>query len=83
MITVYAIYNRKHNKIYIGQTKDLDRRLHLHTSAKFKNSYTSRFDGGWQLIYSEEAQSRAQALVRERQLKSHKGRDFVRKHIPA
>ena len=82
MFIVYAVYNKKHNKIYIGQTENIERRIALHNSGELTNSYTSRFDGGWQLIYSEIAYNRVAALIRERQLKSHKGRDFVKKYIP-
>ncbi len=82
MYTVYAIYNKKHDKIYIGQTEDLEIRMQLHNSKEFVHSYTSRFDGGWEKIYSEKVEDRKFALVREKQLKSYRGREFIRKHIP-
>ena len=78
---VYAIYNKTHSKIYIGQTQDLKERIDLHNSAKFKNSYTSRFDGEWQLIYFEEVGTRQQALIREKQLKSYRGRQIIKRFI--
>lgn len=81
MYSVYAIYNRDHNKIYIGQTEDLIIRLDLHNTHKFKG-YTSRYTGLWVIIYSEQVKSRNEALIREKQLKSFRGRDFIRKHIP-
>ena len=77
MYTVYAIYNNKHKKIYIDQTEDLASRLRLHNNHSFKG-YTSRFDGEWQLIYSEEVDTRQQALIREKQLKSYQGRQFIK-----
>jgi putative endonuclease len=80
MFTVYALYNKKHKKIYIGQTKDWDNRELLHDNKTFKNSYTARFDGGWQLIYSEQAGTRQEALKREKQLKSYRGREFIKSH---
>ena len=69
MYFVYAIYNKDNDKIYIGQTEDLDVRINLHNNKKFANCYTSRFDGDWVLIYSEDAPDRKSALVREKQLK--------------
>ena len=78
---VYAIYNKTHSKIYIGQTQNLNERVDLHNSGEFKNSYTSRFDGEWQLIYSEKVDTRQQALIREKQLKSYQGRQFVKKFV--
>jgi putative endonuclease len=82
MYFVYALYNSQHKKIYIGQTQDLEGRIRLHNNHTF-NGYTSRFDGDWILIYQEAVATRREALDRERQLKSFRGREFIRKHIPA
>ena len=82
MYYVYAVYNKKNSKIYIGQTEDLDIRIKLHNKREFKNSYTSRFDGEWLLIYKEECENRHRALIREKQLKSQKGREYIKKYIP-
>lgn len=78
---VYAIYNQKHNKFYIGQTFDIAKRIEEHNKKVLKG-YTSRFDGTWILIYKEELSSRKEALDREKQLKSFRGREFIKKHIP-
>lgn len=69
MYTVYAIYNEETEKIYIGQTQNLEERLLLHNQKTFDNSYTARFDGVWKVIYSEKASSQVEALKREKQLK--------------
>lgn len=82
MYTVYAIYNKKHQRFYIGQTEDLERRLEQHNNKTFRG-YTSRFDGLWNLIYSEGAASRVEAIKREKQLKSFRGREFVKQFILA
>ena len=82
MFFVYAIYNNKVNKIYIGQTKNLSERLDIHNNKTFKKGYTSRFAGDWRLIYSEEVNDRKMALIREKQLKSYQGRKFIKKYIP-
>ncbi len=79
MFFVYAIYNRKHNKIYIGQTKDLKERINLHNRGIFKTSFTSRYDGIWILIYKELLKTRQESLMREKQLKSFRGREFIKK----
>ncbi len=79
---VYALYNKKHDRIYIGQTKDLKQRLELHKSKSFTTSYTARFDGEWDLIYTEHVSDRKEALKREKQLKSYRGREFIKKYIP-
>lgn len=81
MYSVYAIFNSKHQKIYVGQTKDLKGRLKLHQEHVFKNSYTSRFNGRWRLFYTEKFETRKEALIREKELKSYQGRVFIKKLI--
>lgn len=82
MYSIYAIYNKKHDKFYIGQSNNLDERLNAHDDKRFANSYTTRFDGEWKLIFKEDVATRSQALMREKQLKSFRGREFIRNFIP-
>jgi len=82
MYYVYAVYNRKYKKIYIGQTLNLEERVRIHNDKVFRNSYTARFDGGWKVIYKEVAKNRKTALIREKQLKSYRGREFIKNFIP-
>ena len=82
MYTIYSIYNKEADKIYTGQTRNIDQRISLHKNHTFKNSYTSRFPGEWVLIYQELVATRSEALVREKQLKSGNGRLFIKSHIP-
>jgi putative endonuclease len=82
MFVVYVIYNNQAAKMYVGQTSDLVKRLKEHNEHKFSHSYTARFSGEWKLIYKEEFSTRKEALSREKQLKSYKGREFLRKYIP-
>jgi len=80
MFNVYAIKNDVSGKIYIGQTSDLEKRLKRHNGV-LKNktkSFTSKNKGGWKLIYKEELNSRGEALIREKQLKSYRGREFIK-----
>ncbi len=81
MYYIYAIYNRDHDKIYIGQTKDLFIRVKMHNEHVFRG-YTSNFSGEWKLMYQEEAGNLAQVLKREKQLKSFRGREYIKSFIP-
>jgi putative endonuclease len=81
MFFVYAIYNKSADKVYIGQTVDVKQRIMEHNEKAHKG-YTSRFAGKWELIYTETLKIRQDALIREKQLKSYRGREFVKKHIP-
>jgi putative endonuclease len=75
MYKVYALYSSGFNKIYIGQTDDLDRRLFEHNNGLL-SIYTKHYKP-WEVIYTEEYLTRGEALKREKQLKSQKGRDFI------
>jgi len=81
MYWVYGIFNKKHNRIYIGQCEDLETRIKLHNDRIFTNSYTARYDGEWTLVYSESAKTRQESLKREKQLKSYQGRQFIKSFI--
>ncbi|MCL4405943.1 MAG: GIY-YIG nuclease family protein [Patescibacteria group bacterium] len=83
MFWIYVIQNRE-GKIYVGQTNDLDQRLRRHNRLLLfkKNAYTCRNAASeWKIIYKESYDTRAEALKREKQLKSHQGREFI-KRIP-
>jgi putative endonuclease len=80
MYYVYCLYSIEYNKIYIGFTSDLERRLFFHNNS-FDKHYTSKFRP-WAVIYSEELPDKKSAMLREKQLKSAKGRLFVKSFIP-
>ena len=80
---VYSIYNLERDNIYIGHTSDLVARLKRHNQL-LKNkptSYTSKNSGNWILTYTEEFITRQEAVKREKQLKSFRGREFLRGRI--
>ncbi|MDD5721209.1 MAG: GIY-YIG nuclease family protein [Candidatus Pacebacteria bacterium] len=77
---VYVIYNHRNNKIYIGQTINLVKRLKQHNDSSFKK-FTSRYSGEWVLVHKESLASRSEAVVREKQLKSYQGRKFIKSKI--
>ena len=80
MFIVYCIYNSQNDKFYIGQTGNLQRRLKEHNSPN--GHHTGRFRGEWVLIYKESLATRSEALKREKQLKSAKGREYIKQYIP-
>lgn len=82
MYQVYVIKN-PFDKIYIGQTDNLDLRLRRHNGylPSKSTSYTKINHGPWQLVYSERFETRSEALTREKFLKSHFGRNWIREKI--
>ena len=75
MFTVYALYSPTYNKIYIGYTSNLEERLLSHNELATKG-YTVRFRP-WVLMYIEDYETKKEAMIREKQLKSAKGRVFI------
>jgi len=78
---VYVLINPE-KKIYIGQTTDLQRRLAEHNEPDFRGTlHTKRHKGPWKIMYTEECLTRSEAMKREKQLKSFKGREYIRQYI--
>ena len=77
MYKVYILYSIKFNKIYIGYTSNLEQRLLSHNELG-KKGWTIKFRP-WTLIHQEEYQTKEEALLREKNLKSGQGREWIRK----
>ncbi|MDX1954328.1 MAG: GIY-YIG nuclease family protein [Chitinophagaceae bacterium] len=75
MFTVYVLYSETFQKIYTGYTSDLPSRIRSHNELSNKG-YTRKFRP-WKIVYTEEFNAKADALKREKQLKSSQGRSFI------
>jgi putative endonuclease len=71
----YVLFSEPYKKIYIGQTNDLMIRLAKHNAGLVRSTKAYR---PWKLVYFEECSTRSEALCREKELKSHQGRDYIR-----
>jgi putative endonuclease len=74
---VYILKNSE-NKIYIGQTSDLSRRLEEHNFTGV--GYTSKHRP-WVLVHTEEFKTRSKAMSREKYFKTGKGRIKIKEII--
>jgi len=79
MYTVYALYSKEFDKIYIGFTSNMETRFYSHNVAATKG-YTVKYRP-WIILYTEETENKAVAMKREKELKSSKGRLFIRSLI--
>jgi putative endonuclease len=79
MFYTYALFSKTHNKIYVGYSSDLNSRLSAHNHPQNKG-WTAKFQP-WELIYYEEFSTKEEALAREKQLKTARGRLFIRSII--
>ncbi|MCX7879014.1 MAG: GIY-YIG nuclease family protein [Ignavibacteria bacterium] len=75
---VYVLYSEKFNKTYIGQTNNLNQRLEKHNKGLV---ISTRSFKPWRVIYFEVLSSRAEAMNREKWLKSGKGREFIKSKL--
>jgi len=71
MFCVYAIESISTGQVYIGQTKDVDKRLRLHNSGLVKS--TSK-EAPWSLMAVEEFDNRVHARWCEKLLKKSRGK---------
>jgi len=73
--TVYVLFSQGSNKFYTGFTSDLALRLKSHN--EFGDEWTSKHRP-WELIYSKDFISKAEAMTYEQWLKTGAGRDFIK-----
>ncbi|MBD3281292.1 GIY-YIG nuclease family protein [Candidatus Uhrbacteria bacterium] len=66
----YIIFSQAYSRYYIGSTKDIGKRLKKHNSGATKSTKPYR---PWVLIYLEKFQTKSEAYIREKELKSYKG----------
>lgn len=81
MFTVYVLYSMDFDKIYVGYTSNLQQRLISHNEL-WQKGWTIKFRP-WKLVYKEEYSTKAAAMIREKELKSAAGRNFIRTLIQA
>ena len=79
IFTVYVLYSHKHDKIYIGFTSNLIQRFYSHNHLGTKG-WTIRFRP-WFVVLVENFHSKKNALIREKELKSATGRQFIWNNI--
>jgi len=75
MFNVYVLYSPSYNKIYIGFTSDLENRLRSHNMFASKG-WTIKFRP-WEILFTENFETKTEAMKREKQLKSAKGRNYI------
>ena len=81
MYFVYALQSLKDNRICVGLTQNLSERLAYHNSGRVSSTKGYR---PWKLFYtSEEFKTRAEARIREKELKSGYGKEFLKKLVRA
>ncbi|MDD5362225.1 MAG: GIY-YIG nuclease family protein [Ignavibacteria bacterium] len=74
----YILKSKIKDKYYIGSCEDLSLRLERHNSG---NSRSTKGYLPWEVVYSEEYQTKSEALKREYYIKRQKSKDFIKRLI--
>lgn len=71
---VYIIYSKYRDKYYIGQSEDPSKRLEDNNTGRSKYTSVAK---DWRVVYSEQFDTRQEAIQRENQIKKKKSRKYV------
>ena len=74
----YVLISRKDNKMYTGYTKNLKLRFEQHKKGQMSSTKDRR---PLEIIYYEACISEADALRREKYLKTHYGKMYLKKRL--
>ncbi|OGY86505.1 MAG: excinuclease ABC subunit C [Candidatus Kerfeldbacteria bacterium RIFOXYB2_FULL_38_14] len=75
---IYILQSKKDNKFYTGYTKNLKLRFEQHQKGLVKSTKNRR---PFFLIYFEACLNRSDATKREKYLKTHYGKMFIRNRL--
>jgi putative endonuclease len=75
---VYVLRSVSNDDLYIGYSANLRKRFQQHARG---DSFATSYRGPWKLIYYEAYLNQADALGRERYLKSGVGRRFLKAQL--
>jgi putative endonuclease len=73
--TVYILFSERFNKHYTGFSSNYLDRIKSHN--EYGKEWTARYRP-WRIIYAKEFETRKDAMVYEKWLKSGVGRDFIK-----
>jgi putative endonuclease len=75
MYYVYVLKSVKGNRLYKGLTMNVDTRLNEHNAGRVTSTKGYR---PWRLVFVESYSTLADARMREKQLKTGAGREFLK-----
>ena len=76
--STYILYSKSRDKYYIGYTSSLESRVQKHNLGGTASTRTGK---PWNLVYSEEFETKTEALKREKYIKRMKSRTYIERLI--
>jgi len=77
MFFVYVLRSEKTKRYYVGSTENLENRLEEHNSGETKSI---RNGIPWQLIHTEQFETRGEAIKKEKQIKARGAGRYLNKN---
>ena len=74
MFSAYILQSQKTQRYYIGSSEDIENRLEEHNSGETKSI---RKGIPWKLIHSEQFETRAEAVKKEKQIKARGAKRYL------
>ena len=78
MFVIYILHSLKYDRYYIGHTKNIKSRLAEHNRGKVSST---KAYAPWEVIYTEDFETKSDAFQREMQIKSYKSGNAFKKLI--
>ena len=75
---IYILQSKKDNKLYVGCTQDLRKRIKMHNCGKI---FSTKLRRPLVLIYYEAYQNKKDAFCREMFLKTGWGRNYIKRAL--
>jgi putative endonuclease len=79
MVIVYAIWSERFNRIYVGMSQDIDKRLKEHNTGMTQSTKPFR---PWKIIFTERFENWEKGRVAEKYYKSGIGKQLLKKMVP-
>jgi len=76
----YVLKSLKNKNIYVGSTQNIEKRIDLHNAGKVKSTKAYK---PWELLEYEAHNSRSEAVLRERFLKTHQQKEILKRRYVA
>jgi len=80
LFTTYVLRSRTTGRFYTGSSSNFDTRFEQHNQDK---SASTKHRGPWDVVHREDFATLAEAVRRERYLKTGKGRDELKRLLAA
>ena len=74
----YLLKSLKNNYIYVGSTQNIEKRIDLHNAGKVKLTKAYK---PWKLLDYETHNSRSEAILRERFLKTYQQKKILKRKL--